>query len=171
VNSLAHWLGDAPYDDARTPRDHFITALVTIGEGWDNKYPLVDHLLISIFRYHNFHHTFPSDYRNGIGFFSYDPTKWFIAFCSFFGLAYQLKKFPENEINKGKYAMQLKKLDSKLNNQKSNAHVANSTGVDFKSSIQWPRDSNDLPILSWDECKTNSLSRYPTKLIYPSIHH
>lgn len=33
VNSLAHWLGEAPFDDKHTPRDHFITALVTVGEG------------------------------------------------------------------------------------------------------------------------------------------
>jgi fatty-acid desaturase len=33
VNSLAHWLGESPFDDKHTPRDHFITALVTIGEG------------------------------------------------------------------------------------------------------------------------------------------
>ena len=36
VNSLAHWLGDAPFDDKHTPRDHFITALVTVGEGYHN---------------------------------------------------------------------------------------------------------------------------------------
>lgn len=34
VNSLAHWLGDAPFDDKHTPRNHFITALVTNGEGY-----------------------------------------------------------------------------------------------------------------------------------------
>ena len=34
VNSLAHWLGDAPFDDKHTPRDHFITALCTVGEGY-----------------------------------------------------------------------------------------------------------------------------------------
>lgn len=46
VNSLAHWLGDQPFDDRNSPRDHMLTALVTLGEG-----------------YHNFHHEFPSDYR------------------------------------------------------------------------------------------------------------
>lgn len=46
VNSLAHWLGEQPFDDRNSPRDHFLTALVTLGEG-----------------YHNFHHEFPSDYR------------------------------------------------------------------------------------------------------------
>jgi len=39
VNSLAHWLGETPFDDKHTPRDHMVTAFVTIGEG-----------------YHNFHH-------------------------------------------------------------------------------------------------------------------
>lgn len=36
VNSLAHWLGEAPFDDKHTPKDHFLTALVTIGEGYHN---------------------------------------------------------------------------------------------------------------------------------------
>lgn len=34
VNSLAHWLGDTPFDDKNSPRDHWITALVTVGEGY-----------------------------------------------------------------------------------------------------------------------------------------
>lgn len=37
----------------------WITALITLGEG-----------------YHNFHHEFPSDYRNAIQWYQYDPTKW-----------------------------------------------------------------------------------------------
>lgn len=36
VNSLAHWLGETPFDDKHTPKDHFFTALVTIGEGYHN---------------------------------------------------------------------------------------------------------------------------------------
>lgn len=42
INSLAHYIGDFTYTDQRSPRDSFITALVTFGEG-----------------YHNFHHEFP----------------------------------------------------------------------------------------------------------------
>ena len=74
VNSLAHWLGETPFDDKHTPRDHMITALVTIGEG-----------------YHNFHHQFPMDYRNAIRWYQYDPTKWFIWVCQQLGLASHLK--------------------------------------------------------------------------------
>jgi stearoyl-CoA desaturase (delta-9 desaturase) len=49
VNSLAHYIGSHTYADNHTPRDHFVTALMTLGEG-----------------YHNFHHEFPQDYRNAI---------------------------------------------------------------------------------------------------------
>jgi hypothetical protein len=76
VNSLAHWLGETPFDDKHTPRDHLVTALVTIGEG-----------------YHNFHHQFPMDYRNAIKWYQYDPTKWFISACKMLGLASHLKVF------------------------------------------------------------------------------
>jgi len=93
VNSLAHWLGEAPFDDKHTPRDHLITALCTIGEG-----------------YHNFHHQFPMDYRNAIKWYQYDPTKWFIKSCQLSGLASHLKVFPDNEVRKGQLTMQLKKL-------------------------------------------------------------
>ncbi|CAJ0827257.1 5696_t:CDS:2 [Entrophospora sp. SA101] len=94
VNSLAHFLGDAPFDDRRTPRDHFLTAIFTLGEG-----------------YHNFHHEFPMDYRNAIKFYQYDPTKWLIRFLSYFKLTHHLKKFPDNEIKKGILLMKQKKLD------------------------------------------------------------
>ncbi|POW11738.1 hypothetical protein PSTT_04994 [Puccinia striiformis] len=93
VNSLAHWLGEAPFDDKHSPRDHIITAFVTIGEG-----------------YHNFHHEFPQDFRNAIRWYQYDPTKWFIGIAAFLGLASELKTFPDNEIRKGQYGMKLKEL-------------------------------------------------------------
>ncbi|KAF5339781.1 hypothetical protein D9611_009195 [Ephemerocybe angulata] len=93
INSLAHHLGSAPYDDARTPRDHLLSALLTMGEG-----------------YHNFHHQFPMDYRNAFYWYQYDPTKWFIAVCAWVGCAGNLRVFPGNEIRKGVLAMKLKEL-------------------------------------------------------------
>ncbi|KDR79185.1 hypothetical protein GALMADRAFT_63433 [Galerina marginata CBS 339.88] len=93
INSIAHWLGSSPYDDALTPRDHLLSALLTMGEG-----------------YHNFHHQFPMDYRNAFLWYQYDPTKWFIALCGRFGLASDLRIFPSNEISKGQLAMKLKEL-------------------------------------------------------------
>ncbi|TCD65356.1 hypothetical protein EIP91_002754 [Steccherinum ochraceum] len=93
INSLAHWFGDAPFDDKHTPRNHFFTAIVTMGEG-----------------YHNFHHQFPIDYRNAIKWYQYDPTKWFIRASAYLGLSTHLQTFPENEIKKGVLTMSLKKL-------------------------------------------------------------
>lgn len=118
VNSLAHWLGETTFDDKLTPRDHLITALLTLGEG-----------------YHNFHHQFPMDYRNAVKWYQWDPTKWFIAACSFTGLASHLRKFPDVEIKRSLLTMQLKKLDEE------------------QRSIPWPIASDDLPIISWETCQ------------------
>ncbi|KEI42080.1 uncharacterized protein L969DRAFT_83942 [Mixia osmundae IAM 14324] len=116
VNSIAHYLGEAPFDDKHTPRDHVITALLTNGEG-----------------YHNFHHQYPSDYRNAIKWHQYDPTKWFIWSMKQLGLASELKTFSSNSIAAGQYHMKLKELAAE------------------KSKIVWPRNSDDLPVLDWDE--------------------
>ncbi|KIM57004.1 hypothetical protein SCLCIDRAFT_193387 [Scleroderma citrinum Foug A] len=96
VNSLAHWLGDTPFDDKISSRDHLFTALLTASEG-----------------YHNFHHQFPMDYRNAIKWYQYDPTKWLIWLCSKVGLTSHLKTFSENEIRKGRLTMELKRLHKK----------------------------------------------------------
>jgi len=93
INSLAHWIGDRPYDDILTPRDNLLNSILTFGEG-----------------YHNFHHQFPIDYRSAYLWYQYDPTKWFIALCGKIGLANHLRVFPSNEVAKGQLAMKLKEL-------------------------------------------------------------
>jgi len=98
VNSLAHYLGDQAYSDLHTAFDSVITALLTLGEG-----------------YHNYHHEFPQDYRNGIKWFHYDPTKWTITFLYHLGLAYDLKWIQDNEITKAKLQVQQSRLQAKRN--------------------------------------------------------
>ena len=49
INSLAHIWGSQPYTDKNTARDNAVLAVFTFGEG-----------------YHNYHHIFENDYRNGI---------------------------------------------------------------------------------------------------------
>ncbi|KAN0082611.1 hypothetical protein V8E55_008406 [Tylopilus felleus] len=93
INSIAHYFGSTPYDDRHSPRDHLISAILTMGEG-----------------YHNFHHQFPMDYRNAFRWWQYDPTKWFIAICQLLGLASHLRVFPSNEIEKSALTMKLKAL-------------------------------------------------------------
>ncbi|OOQ86484.1 Acyl-CoA desaturase [Penicillium brasilianum] len=121
VNSLAHWAGDQPYASRLSPRNSFFVALITWGEG-----------------YHNFHHEFPVDYRNGIRWFDYDPTKWFIWLCEKFNLASNLKRFPENEIHKGKFQQIQRQLEIR------------------RQEISWGTPIDELPV--W------SLERYTQKV-------
>eukprot|EP00026_Physarum_polycephalum_P003701 Phypoly_transcript_03715.p1 GENE.Phypoly_transcript_03715~~Phypoly_transcript_03715.p1 ORF type:complete len:771 (+),score=67.31 Phypoly_transcript_03715:41-2353(+) len=93
VNSLAHYWGEAPYADEHTSRDSFLAAILTLGEG-----------------YHNFHHEFPFDYRNGAKFYQWDPNKWIIAGLSYVGQTYDLKITPERLIKKCELQMQQKKV-------------------------------------------------------------
>ncbi|PHQ80800.1 MAG: fatty acid desaturase [Coxiella sp. (in: Bacteria)] len=81
INSVCHVFGERKYSDKQTARDNWITAFFTFGEG-----------------YHNFHHQFPLDYRNGIRFYQYDPTKWIIRSLSYVGLASGLKRVDEQRI-------------------------------------------------------------------------
>ena len=91
INSLAHMWGSRPYTDENSARDNGIIALFTFGEG-----------------YHNFHHIFEYDYRNGIQWWHFDPTKWLIKSLSWFKLTSNLRKAPEERIEKAKLQMQLK---------------------------------------------------------------
>ncbi|ROT38637.1 cytochrome b5-like Heme/Steroid binding domain-containing protein [Sodiomyces alkalinus F11] len=116
VNSLAHWLGDQPFDDRNSPRDHVVTALVTLGEG-----------------YHNFHHEFPSDYRNAIEWYQYDPTKWAIWCWKKLGLASNLKQFRSNEIEKGRVQQLQKRIDQK------------------RATLDWGVPLEQLPVVAWDD--------------------
>jgi stearoyl-CoA desaturase (delta-9 desaturase) len=75
INSFCHMLGRQPYSSRCTARDSAIMALFTFGEG-----------------YHNFHHEFPHDYRNGVKAWQFDPTKWLIWVLSKLGLAGQLRR-------------------------------------------------------------------------------
>ena len=76
INSLAHTWGSRLYSRELTAVDNFAIAILTVGEG-----------------YHNYHHTFPSDYRNGVRWYHFDPTKWTIWTLSRLGLASDLRRY------------------------------------------------------------------------------
>ncbi|MGJ8682454.1 acyl-CoA desaturase [Paraglaciecola sp.] len=97
INSLAHIWGTQPYTDENTARDNDILAFFTFGEG-----------------YHNYHHIFEYDYRNGIKWWQFDPTKWLIRGLSFIGWTKNLRRCPEERIEKAKVAMQLKLAKEKV---------------------------------------------------------
>jgi stearoyl-CoA desaturase (delta-9 desaturase) len=81
INSACHTLGSRPYSSRCSARDSWIMALVTFGEG-----------------YHNYHHEFQYDYRNGVKPWQFDPTKWTIWTLSKLGLASNLRQVPAHAI-------------------------------------------------------------------------
>ena len=83
INSLAHFWGTRPYTESNSARDNGFLAFLTYGEG-----------------YHNYHHIFQTDYRNGIRWWQWDPTKWMISLCSRVGLASNLVRIPDFKIQR-----------------------------------------------------------------------
>lgn len=75
INSICHIWGDQPHGTSNSSRDSWWISLLTFGEG-----------------YHNYHHMYQSDYRNGIRWYDFDPSKWLIWTLSKIGLAYDLRR-------------------------------------------------------------------------------
>jgi stearoyl-CoA desaturase (Delta-9 desaturase) len=93
INSFAHLIGAQPYSDRNSSRDSLLTALISMGEG-----------------YHNYHHTFPSDYRNGVAAHQFDPTKWALRAFETIGLTRNLKRAPQPAIVRARLRMDEQKL-------------------------------------------------------------
>lgn len=81
INSLCHTIGKRPYDSRTSARDSALMAVFTCGEG-----------------YHNYHHSFQHDYRNGVKPWQLDPTKWMIWTLSRLGLTTNLRTVQEERI-------------------------------------------------------------------------
>lgn len=97
INSLCHWIGDRPYSSKCSARDSFLMALFTFGEG-----------------YHNYHHEFQYDYRNGVKPWQFDPTKWTIWLLNKVGMAKKLRTVPEEIIVKAQIAERERRLSETL---------------------------------------------------------
>ena len=97
INSAAHAFGRQPYTDENSARDNPWLAVLTYGEG-----------------YHNFHHQFAHDYRNGIRWWHWDPSKWIICSLSWIGVTYRLKRTPDVAIQRARLAMQFRRVQESL---------------------------------------------------------
>jgi len=135
INSLAHYWGDATYSDQKTPRDSYLVSIFTFGEG-----------------YHNFHHEFPYDYRNGLNWFHYDPGKWIIRSLNIFGLTWNLKRFPSDLFHKGKIIMMQKELDK------------------LKSMWNWGKQVEQLPSMTLQQYKSRVKEGACLILIEGAVH-
>ncbi len=93
INSFAHILGRQPYSDNSSARDSFFTAVISMGEG-----------------YHNFHHTFPADYRNGVRAHQFDPTKWVLRALALTGAVKNLRRAPPAAVVRARQRMDQRRL-------------------------------------------------------------
>lgn len=76
INSICHIWGTQPHSTNDSSRDSWWISLVTFGEG-----------------YHNYHHAYLRDYRNGPKWYNVDPSKWLIFTLSKLRLAYNLQRY------------------------------------------------------------------------------
>ena len=132
INSLCHYMGTQPYSSSHTARDSWFMALLTFGEG-----------------YHNYHHEFQHDYRNGVKPWQFDPTKWAAWTLSKLGLASDLRRVPDEKIELAEIRQKDKQLAEQLSNtpepvcEKTQALFAEA-GVKLHSAVEsWEHAKNE----------------------------
>jgi stearoyl-CoA desaturase (delta-9 desaturase) len=142
INSACHWWGSQPYTNDNTARDNLVLAFLTFGEG-----------------YHNFHHLFATDYRNGIKWYHWDPTKWLIQINQRLGLAFNLRQTDEKEILKARLLHEKARLESilpkaridwskKVETMARNLEIAQTRWVELKSEYKAMKRQKQLANLA-----------------------
>ena len=127
INSLCHYVGRRTYDFKSTARDSWIVSWFTFGEG-----------------YHNYHHKFQWDYRNGVKWFAYDPSKWIINSLSYFGVTYDLKKVKEHVIMQNHFNSIRTQLTEKFNKSTKSCKAF------YQSKVDQLHQKADSLFISWD---------------------
>src|ERR1700730_1749110 len=111
INSACHTIGRQPYSTRCSARDSLLMAVFTFGEG-----------------YHNYHHEFQHDYRNGVKPWQWDPTKWLIWSLSKFGLISGLRRAPAELISSSQAKVRnVLTSDQWRDNQKSEVRSHNNS--------------------------------------------
>lgn len=119
INSLCHMIGERPYSTSHSARDSWIAAIFTMGEG-----------------YHNYHHEFQWDYRNGVKPWQLDPSKWIIWFLSKFGLTGDLKRVANERILLAETRETRRQLSDQISNIQAIANTSNELLEQTLSSLE-----------------------------------
>lgn len=135
INSLCHMFGTRPYTDENSARDNPILALFTWGEG-----------------YHNYHHHFQYDYRNGVKWWQYDPTKWFIVGLSKIGLAKNLKTVDDITIRHAELTMKFKRANLTIQNASLDERY-----MAFKDRISEEYEAFSQTVEAWHAIKAETI--------------
>ena len=85
INSLTHVFGNRRFATTDHSRNHWLLAIITLGEGW-----------------HNNHHRFSGSTRQGFYWYEYDITYYILKLLSFAGLVWNLKPVPESVLEEGR---------------------------------------------------------------------
>lgn len=84
INSLMHYCGRQYFSTGDDSRNHWLLALITLGEGW-----------------HNNHHRYQASTRNGFYWWEYDITYYLLKLLSFAGLVRDLNPVPFKILEEG----------------------------------------------------------------------
>ena len=128
INSLCHFVGTKPYNSKCTSGDAWYVALLTFGEG-----------------FHNYHHKFQWDYRNGVRWFHFDPSKWVIWCLSKIGLAKDLKKANYMQILKARSINKRNQINSLLDKMPDIMKIPHEIKLNIiKKKIQYLEEGWDM---------------------------
>lgn len=141
INSASHMWGKRNYSPQQTARDNWLIALLTYGEG-----------------FHNYHHTFAWDYRNGIKWYHWDPTKWWIKACSWVGLTTGLRSCSPYRLEKARLDVQYESALSKLEALADPGKWRGMLEDEYHQFITTLNHWNELR-QQWYEAKSQALSR------------
>lgn len=136
INSLAHYWGRQPFTGHNTARDNDLLAFFTWGEG-----------------YHNYHHLFQWDYRNGVRWWQFDPTKWLIASCAALGLARDLKRVPDFRIQRARVARQFERAREALAASRQHSRLA---ALQAQLEAEWQQFSEH--VAHWTQLQSEKLA-------------
>ncbi len=137
INSAAHFFGTRPYTDANSARDNAFLAPFTYGEG-----------------YHNYHHMWQWDYRNGVKWWQFDPTKWLIFTMAVVGLARGLRRVPDAAIRRARFAMEEKTLLAKLARSSRRAEALDQRIMAARASLDQALARVQEQAEAWEARKT-----------------
>ena len=107
VNSLCHIWGSKTYAKELSAVDNGLLALITLGEG-----------------YHNYHHASQNDYRNGVNWWHFDPTKWVLWTLARLGLVSHLRRVERFQLQKMLVGKDLELLLQRCRHEVDDAAIA-----------------------------------------------
>jgi len=159
INSAAHAFGRQPYSDEHSARDNGWLAFLTYGEG-----------------YHNFHHQFAHDFRNGIRWWQWDPSKWIISSLSWVGLTRKLKRTPDVVIQRARLDMQFRRVKVALEHKRASLphmdleRIRASVAHEYEQFVAtlarwsgltdaWYQKTREQLVQRWDEAHFRSETR------------